>query len=243
MQYKYDEYDNYVTALPNGGEVDDQGNLRNPAGRLVHNIPYPRKEVRTTFTWETSTEMRTTVVSCRKLTGTHQMDYPGNSRESSDGYRSARTGGRGHLVFTPDKYQVTVSYKAVVANNNLGEEVVYSANIPSDLSYQTGYGELSEYTLEAEPIVATLPTEKVEYTAMERQELLQYFWDKGVEYFKANPYTPSPPEAPSPTINVGDTVHHPIHGAVIVRSVMGDTIAVHSPKSGVKIVMISSITI
>jgi hypothetical protein len=252
MHYKYDQYDDYVASLPNGGEVDDEGNLYNPAGRLVHNIPYPRKEVRTPLTWETRIEVRVTVVTCYKLTGTHQMNYPGNSRESSDGMRGA-TGGKGYMGFTRDKYQVTVHYQAVVATNNLGEEGVYSPDIPdgNKLSYITGYGKLSEYTLEKEAVVPALPTENVEYKKVERQELLQYFWDKAVQYFEAtgttrtvesNPYVPAPPKAPSPTINVGDIVHHPIYGAVVVRSVMGDTIAVHSPKSGVKVVMISSIT-
>ncbi|WOL31499.1 hypothetical protein [Microcoleus phage My-WqHQDG] len=243
MHYKYDQYDNYVASLPNGGEVDDNGNVRNPAGRLVHNIQYPRKEVLTPLTWETRTEVRVTVVTCYKLTGTHYMDYPGNSRESSDGYRGASTGGRGRLAFTKDKYSVKVSYQTVIATNNLGEEAVYSADIPSDLSYQTGYGKLCEYTLDKEAVVPPLPSEKVECSWLTGQELLQYFYDKGVEYFEANPDVPEPPKVPSPTINVGDTVQHPTYGAVIVRSVMGDTIAVHSPKSGVKIVMISSITI
>lgn len=247
MKYKYDQYNNYIALLPNGGEVDDQGNLHDAAGRLVYNIPYPRKEVRTPLTWETRVEARATPVTCYKLTGTHSMDYPSHVRVSADdGMIGPSMGGsRGQIVFIKDTYLVTVHHLVVVATNNLGEAAIFSPNIPSGdrLSYTTGYGTSNEYTLEAEPVVPTLPTEKVEYTRMERKELLKYFWDKGVQYFEANPYVPAPAKAPPPTINVGDTVHHPIHGAVVVRSTMGDSLAVHSPKSGVKIVMISSITI
>lgn len=252
MQYKYHEEGDYTSApLGNGLEVDDEGGIFTPLGKVLHKLPYPKKEVRTPLTWTTERETRTTTVTCTKLTGTHSMNYPSGSRESSDGMRGATTGGRGRVTFIKDKYQVTVHYTVVVATNNLGEKAVYSADIPSDLSYETGYGKLSEYTLEKEAIVPPLPTEKVERTSLPRKEVLKYFYDEALAWCEANPYTAPPPppfqsgdlQSPCP-YKEGDMVYHSTYGIVKVVSLMGDglTLAISSNR-GIKIVMVSDLSL
>lgn len=245
MDYKYStEYQEVIAALPNEGVVTSTGDVYNPHGRWVCKIPTPTVEVRTALTWETHTEPRSTTITCKKLTGRYAMDYPSGSRESSDGMRPATNGGRARSVFIKDEYTVTLHYTVVVATNNLGESGVYSPELPSpeSLAYDTGYGKQSEYTVDVQPTVPNLPTEKVERTQLPQEQLRLHYWQEAIAYFEAHPYVP-PVVVPNP-FSEGDSAYHQTYGVVKVRSSkpQHNFLTIQTPNNGVKVVMVSELS-
>ena len=210
--------------LPTEGYyVDDRGNIWKDNGDSIGNVtPLPNGVRVTKLEWVVTQEEKKEIITCQKLTGSHQKTAtPARRKESPDGMRGGRSqwgevsGPKAHFV--PDKYQVTVTYTATKAVNQFGEIVEGKPKFPSatTIAYETGYGKVTEYSV-TDLASLDLPSEKTEKVYTDQQE---HFYGEAIKIVKE--YLDNLDKPADGLLKVGDIVNHPVYGQGTVTKAFG----------------------
>ena len=208
--------------LPTKGYcVDDKGNVWKDNGDSIGNVtPLPNSVKVTPLEWVVTHEEKQEAVSCKKLHGSYAFKSSPRRKESSDGMRgpSNMIGSEPNkAVFVADEYEVTVTYTALVAVNQFGEVIEGKPKFPSPttLAYETGYGEITEYTV-ADLAVLDLPTEKTEKVYTPQRE---HFYAEAIKVVKE--YLDNLNKPVEGLLKVGDIINHPVYGQGTVTKAFG----------------------
>ena len=211
-----------VLKLPTKGYyVDTKGNVWKDGDAIGSVTPLPNTVKVTPLEWVVTHEPKQETIICKKLHGSYAFKSSSPRRkESPDGMRgpSNMIGSEPNkAVFVADEYEVTVTYTATKAVNQFGEVIEGKPKFPcaTTLAYETGYGEITEYTV-ADLAVLDLPTEKVEKVYTPQRE---HFYAEAIKVVKE--YLDNLDKPVEGLLKVGDVINHPVHGQGIVTKAFG----------------------
>ena len=213
-----------LTLPQKGFVIDDKGVVYNgndgfnPIGSVA---ALPNSVKVTPLEWVVTHEQKQQVITCEKLHGSYKKNAtPARRKESPDGMRGGNSqwgevsGPKAHFV--ADEYEVTVTYTATKAVNQFGEIIEGKPKFPcaTTLAYETGYGELTEYSV-ADLAVLDLPSEKSEKVYTDQRE---HFYAEAIKVVKE--YLDNL-NKPVEGLLVGDIINHPVYGQGTVTKAFG----------------------
>lgn len=208
--------------LPTKGcHVDNRGNVWKDGDSIGSVTPLPNSVKVTPLEWVVTHEQKQESVSCEKLHGSYKKTAtPTRRKESPDGMRGSSNmigSEPSKAVFVADEYEVLVTYSVTKAVNQFGEMIEGKPKFPSPtaIAYETGYGEITEYTV-ADLAVLDLPTEKVEKVYTPQREHFYTEAIKVIEKYLEDLNKPS-----TGLLKVGDIINHPVYGQGTVTKAFG----------------------
>ena len=204
-----------------GCYIDDRGNVWKDGDAIGSVTPLPNSVKVTKLEWVVTHEQKQESVSCEKLHGSYQKTArPTRRKESPDGMRGSSNmigSEPNKAVFVADEYEVLVTYTATKSVNQFGEVIEGKPKFPctTTLAYETGYGEITEYTV-ADLAVLDLPTEKVEKVYTPQRE---HFYAEAIKVVKE--YLDNLDKPVEGLLKVGDVINHPVYGQGTVTKAFG----------------------
>ena len=208
--------------LPTKGYcVDAIGSVWKDGDAIGSVTPLPNTVKVTPLEWVVTHEPKQETIIYKKLHGSYAFKSSSPRRkESPDGMRgpSNMIGSEPNkAVFVADEYEVTVTYTATKAVNQFGEVIEGKPKFPcaTTLAYETGYGEITEYTA-ADLAVLDLPTEKVEKVYTPQRE---HFYTEAIKVIEK--YLEDLDKPVEGLLKVGDIINHPVHGQGTVTKAFG----------------------